>query len=607
VLPRERRMSASPAAAWRTRARAARVGLLAALACAVLASGAAFAADPARTLRIAQFDLDTLDPHQYTDDPSFQVVQALFEPAYEWDYLAKVPTLAPLTAAALPEVTDEGRVWIVRLQRGILFHDDPVFKGKPRELTADDYVYAYKRWLDPNGRRGGSPILTGLIVGAREVVDAARKDGRFDFDRPIEGLRSIDRYTLRIALREPNYPNVRELLSFVGALPREVVDDAKGDIRTRPVGTGPYRLKEWKRGSRVVLVAHPGYREAGFPASRDPADASLVAAMKGKRVPFAGTVEISIVDEDITRLLLFEKGDIDFVQLRGEIATRLTAGDSKLKPEYAARGIARHVFVEPFLFSTYFNLKDPVIGGMGNDRVALRRAVAMSWDADTAIKVVLAGGAIPAGQLIPPGVAGHDPALPAKSIYDPGTANALLDRVGYGKRDRAGFRLAPDGSPLMLTVMLRTGGASREFQMLWKRSLEAIGVRGDFKLAPFQEVIKDLENGKYQMYQGGFGGAPSGYNIFAQLHSVQPQRVNVSQFANADYDRAAEAFLRAAGERDELTASRRMNEISRALMPFFFNDTATTEIYTQPWLIGYRPMVFSSYWKYLDVDLARRK
>ena len=317
-------MSASPAAALRTRARAARRILLAALACAMLASGAAFAADPARTLRIAQFDLDTLDPQQYTDDPSFQVVQALFEPAYEWDYLAKVPTLTPLTAAALPEVTDEGRVWIVRLQRGILFHDDPVFKGKPRELTADDYVYAYKRWLDPNGRRGGAPILTGLIVGAREVVDAARKDGRFDFDRPIEGLRSLDRYTLRIALREPNYPNVRELISFVGALPREVVDDAKGDIRTRPVGTGPYRLKEWKRGSRVVLVAHSGYREAGFPASRDPADASLVAAMKGKRVPFAGTVEISIVDEDITRLLLFEKGDIDFVQLRGEIATRLT-------------------------------------------------------------------------------------------------------------------------------------------------------------------------------------------------------------------------------------------------------------------------------------------
>ena len=159
----------------------------------------------------------------------------------------------------------------------------------------------------------------------------------------------------------------------------------------------------------------------------------------------------------------------------------------------------------------------------------------------------------------------------------------------------------------MLTVMLRTGGASREFQMLWKRSLEAIGVRADFKLAPFQEVIKDLENGKYQMYQGGFGGAPSGYNIFAQLHSVQPQRVNVSQFANADYDRAAEAFLRAAGERDELAASRRMNEIARALMPQMPAYFRLETIYTQPWLIGYRPMVFSSYWKYLDVDLARRK
>src|SRR6266566_7800081 len=212
-------------------------------------AGAAHAADPAKILRVAMFDIDTLDPQQYSEDPSFQVIQALFEPAYEWDYLSKTPKLTPLTAAGPPEVTEDGKVWTIRFKRGILFTDDPAFKGKPRELTADDYIYSYKRWLDPNGRRGGSPILTDLIIGARPVVDAARASGKFDFDRPMEGMGALDRYTFQIRLNEPNYPNVRDLLGFVGASAREVVEAAGPDIRTRPVGTGPFRLREWKRGS----------------------------------------------------------------------------------------------------------------------------------------------------------------------------------------------------------------------------------------------------------------------------------------------------------------------------------------------------------------------
>ena len=53
---------------------------------------------------------------------------------------------------------------------------------------------------------------------------------------------------------------------------------------------------------------------------------------------------------------------------------------------------------------------------------------------------------MPANQIIPPGVGGHDPELPVKSLYDPAAAKALLDRFGYDKRDADGFRRAPDGT-----------------------------------------------------------------------------------------------------------------------------------------------------------------
>src|SRR5689334_14027650 len=97
----------------------------------------ALAADPAKILRVASPDIDTLDPQQYSDDPSFQVLMALFEPLYEWDYLASPPKLSPLTAAGPLAISADGRTWTAHLQPGIFFTDDPAFKGKPRELVAE--------------------------------------------------------------------------------------------------------------------------------------------------------------------------------------------------------------------------------------------------------------------------------------------------------------------------------------------------------------------------------------------------------------------------------------------------------------------------------------
>ena len=573
---------------------------------ALLVCSAALAADPAKILRVASPDIETLDPQQYSDNPSYEVLVAIFEPLYEWDYLRSPPRLSPVTAAGPLEITDGGKTWTMRVKRGIFFTDDPAFKGKPRELVAADYVYSYKRWLDPNLRRGGAPIITDLIVGARPVVDAARADSKFDYDRPIEGLRALDRYTIQIRLSELNYPNIQDMIGFVGAAAREVVEAAGGDIRTRAVGTGPYRLREWKRGSRIMLEANPGYRQVRFPESDDPAHAALMRSMQGKFFPQAGVVEVNIIDEDITRLLQFEQGGLDYIVLRAEVATRLLI-DNKLKPEYAARGITRHVFPEPYLFTFYFNVADPVLGGMSNERIALRRAIALAMDTETLVKVVYAGQALPANQLVPPGVGGHDPELGFKPLYDPAAARALLDRFGYRNFDAEGYRKGPDGRPLTLAMTLRSGAISREIQTLVKKSLDAVGLRMDFHVTPFQDAIKELEKGKYQMYFGGFGGSPSGYPELLQLYSKQPQRVNVSQFKLAEYDRAAEQFLRSATDAEQIVAARKMSELARTYMPELPAIFRLENDFVQPWLLGFRPPIFSTYWKYLDIDLARRK
>ena len=572
-----------------------------------LASGWSIgAADPAKVLRVASPDIDTLDPQQYNDNPSFEVLVAIFEPAYEWDYLASPPKLSPLTAAGPIEYGDDGKRWTIRIKPGIFFTDDPAFKGKRRELVAEDYVYSYKRWLDPNGRRGGAPIIADLIVGARPVIDAAKKTGKFDYDGPIEGLRALDRYTLEITLREQNYPNIQDMIGFVGAAAREVVDAAGGDIRTRAVGTGPYSLREWKRGSRIILDANPAYRGLPFPASDIPAHRALVRSMQGKTFPRAGVIDISIIDEDLTRLLQFEQGGLDHAVVRADIASRLLF-DGKLKPEYAARGIMRHVHTEPYLFSFRFNVKDPLLGGLGKDRVALRRAIALAVDLDSLVNVVYAGQALAANQIVPPGVGGHDPSLPPRPPPDPGGAKALLDRFGYDKLDAEHYRLTPQGKPLTVSMTLRSGALSREIQTLWKKNMDAIGLRTDFHVTPFQDAIKELEKGQFQIYFGGFGGSPSGYPELFQLYSKQPQRINISQFKLDEYDRAAEQFLRSATDEQQVAAARRMNELTRTYAPMIPAIFRFQNDFVAPWVEGFAPPVFSTYWKYLDIDLDRRR
>jgi ABC-type transport system substrate-binding protein len=161
-------------------------------------------------------------------------------------------------------------------------------------------------------------FLDGKIAGADEVLAKAKKAGRLDYDLPIEGLKALDRHTLQITLKEPDYVLQGYLTqTSMAAVARELVEaygDASGWVMANPVGTGPYRLKEWRRGQKVVLEANPGFRKTLFPESADPADREIMAAMKGKRLPLIGRVEISIVEETQARMLAFEK-QLDNVEM----------------------------------------------------------------------------------------------------------------------------------------------------------------------------------------------------------------------------------------------------------------------------------------------------
>ena len=334
----------------------------------VLACWPAGAADTSKRLRLAINDMDSLDPQQWQTASANDVGYGIFEALYDWDYLARVPDLVPRTASGMPAISAGGTVWTIGLQPKIFFTDHPAFGGKPRELTAQDYVYSIKRELDPNLRRGGSPIMANLIVGMRAVVDAARKPGaKFDYDAPVEGLHALDRYTLQLRLSAPNYSAMRNFLPGNVAIAREVVEALQGDIEAEPVGTGPYKLKEWRRGSRVVLEANSAYRVVAFPESSEPSRASLVREMRGKPLPQVGTIEFSVIEEMQPRVLEFERGNLDIAMLRGSGVQPFMRNGS-LDPALEARGVRRDAY-HYTTRTALFNMDDPIVGGFSKEHM----------------------------------------------------------------------------------------------------------------------------------------------------------------------------------------------------------------------------------------------
>src|SRR5262249_7642216 len=189
---------------------------------------------------------------------------------YTYDYFARPVRMVPNTADGMPVISDGGRTYTLKVRPGIYFADDPAFKGKKRELVAADYVFSVKRIFDPKVRSYWVYLFEKQLVGLDEVLADARKNGRLDYERKIEGLQLIDRYTFRVRFKEPNYI-FREWLTFdaFAAVAPEVVaayQDESNRVMDHPVGTGPYRLKEWVRGQKIVLEANPDFRDEKYPA-----------------------------------------------------------------------------------------------------------------------------------------------------------------------------------------------------------------------------------------------------------------------------------------------------------------------------------------------------
>jgi ABC-type transport system substrate-binding protein len=557
----------------------------------------------------------SFDPSNIGDLYSRTITAHIFEALYQYDHLARPARIKPLVAEALPEVSADWRVWTVRLRRGIFFADDPAFRGQRREVVAQDFVYAYQRIADPAlksqlwGWIEGYGIA-GLADARRRAVEQKRP---FDYDTPIPGLQVLDRHTLRFELTKPQPRFLQGLAGsdLLGAQAREVVAFYGDAIGAHPVGSGPYRLQRWRRSSEIVLERNPQYRERTYdaePAADDAEGQAILARLKGRRLPMIDEIRVQVIPEDQPRWLSFLNGQLDMMagQYGPVPETFITQAmpSGRVAPNLARRGVQGRQQLNADLAFLYFNMDDPVVGGLAPERIALRRAIGLAMDTPAEIQRVWRGLAVPAQSNMVPHTTGYDAAFKSEAgDHDPARAKALLDLYGWVDRDGDGWREQPDGRPFELEMGTLPQQIWRQRDELFRKNLHAVGLRVRFRTGEFAEMLKLARSGSLQAWTLSTSAAsPDGQPSLYRLHGPQAGGQNLARFRLPAFDALYERLevMPDGPERDALF--REAKRLSLAYAPYKPRVHRISTDLWWPWVVGFRrPLFWQEWWHMVDV------
>jgi peptide/nickel transport system substrate-binding protein/oligopeptide transport system substrate-binding protein len=384
---------------------------------------------PARGGRIelvAGGDLGTLDTNQAVNSIDYDMTAgALYEGLYHFDPDGR---LEEGLADGMPEVSDDGLVYTFRLKPGAMFAG-PDFE--PREVTADDVAYGMTRALDPTpdgapGPSWGSGYLL-PIKGARAVLEGTAES--------VEGIEVIDPLTLRVTLDAPSVSFLYGLtIATSWPVPPEAVEERGEDFAGRPVGAGPFYVKEWNRGSDITLARNPGYV--------DPA------------LPYLDEIHVALQVDENTQVLRIESGEADGIFEQFSISPAAL----RLLEENPAVTVTPSVGTRIF----YLALEN---GGIFGDK-DLRLAVAHAMSTDFIAQ--FGDLARPWNQLVSSTIPQSDPEGTHVYPHDPDRAREYLTSGGY------------DGTPVKIIYDVADPYQAANSTAL-KQDLEAVGFSVDLK------------------------------------------------------------------------------------------------------------------------------
>ncbi len=558
----------------------------------------------------------SFDPAKAGDVASALAIARIYETLYQYAYLERPYRLEPLLAVAMPTVSEDGLTYTIPLRRGIFFSDDPCFTrtgGKGRELTAEDFVYSIKRIADVKNESSGWWAFQGRIVGLDEFRESTLGEAPSDYDRPVEGLRAPDPWTLQIRLKEP-YPQLLWILAmhYAAAVPREAVEyyngrDGRARFSHHPVGTGPFRLVQWVRNYRIEYERNPMWQETGrverYPDRGEPGDAEAgLLQAAGRPIPFLDRIVQYVIGDSSTQWLLFLRGRLEQSGIGRDNWDAVIGPERTLTPGLRAKGVRLHA--TPTLMTTYigFNMDDPVVGSNKKLRQALHCAFdGKAWSAFYNDRM------IPANGPLPPGVAGaRGPDEPNPYGFDLEKARRLLAEAGYpnGVDPATGRRL-------ILTVELGAANdpTTRASAELFADFMDRIGVRIENSYNNWPTFLDKMDRRQCQMYRLGWvADYPDAENFLQLFYGPNSSPgPNHSNYTNPEFDRLYEQARTMSDSPERTALYRAMADLVIEECPWICLAYPLAFGLQHGWLLHYKPHDFPyGMSKYYDVDIEAR-
>ena len=425
-------------------------------------------------LRLASDDdVPTLDPALGYDSRSWTFEQHLFETLVGYDDASQI---VPMLAEHW-EISPDGRRYRFTLSAGLKFSD-----GTP--LTAADAVGSLERVLDPRTRSQGAEYYR-EIRGARAYIDGSAPH--------VAGLQAPDAVTLVIELATPDPLFLDKLaLLFAAVVPAERARQLGDDFTDQPIGSGPFMLREWQRGERLVLARNPHYRRPDRPY-------------------LDGIVESVGVNGEL-EWLQFLSGEVD--------VTGIPPADfPAVRRDPAATG----QLVRGVILATYYiglNCQMPPL----DDR-RVRQALNYAVDKKAVVALLNERG-VPAKGIVPPGMPGYESAATGYA-YDPTRARALLAEAGRSSGFTTELWTQSDDVHIKIAQMVQ-------------RNLSEVGVTMDIKQVTWSAFLESIRQPRTApLFNLGWSADfPDPSNFLDVLfHSTRTDANNHSFYANPTLDR----------------------------------------------------------------------